>query len=131
MLAVLAGAAALARSPQLLSFAPPAQPAMQARAVPATGFQQINLREFSGSPELVKAVLPQRRQTAYSSAHRRPAVKQMVRRPRALPSQTAWFLLTEWEDSGPPPQVIITVSQDHRSSYAAVATPNGWLIVQI
>ncbi len=131
MLAVLAGTAALARSPQLLNFATPAQPALQARAIPASGLQQIGLREFSGSPELVKAVLPQRRQTAYSSAHRRPAVKQMVRRPRALPSQTAWFLLTEWEDSGPPPQVIIAVSQDRRPSYAAVAIAGGWLIVQI
>jgi hypothetical protein len=130
--AVLAGAAALACSPQLLSFAPPAQPAMQARAIPASGLQQIGLREFSGSPELVKAVLPQKRpQTAYGSAHRRSAVKRTVRWLRPLPSQTAWFVLTEWHDYGPPSRVLIAVSQDQRSSYAAVAIADGWLIVQI
>jgi hypothetical protein len=40
-------------------------------------------------------------------------------------------VLTEWEDSASPPRVIITVFQDQRTSYAAIAVANGWLIVQI
>lgn len=131
--AVLVGAVALSRAPQFLSFAPRAQSAIQARTSPASSFQQINVREFSGSPELVKAVMPQRQpQAPYVSQHRRPsAAKRNLVAPQVLPSQAAWVVLTEWEDSGPPPRVIIAVSQDHRSSYAAVATPDGWLIVQI
>jgi len=39
--------------------------------------------------------------------------------------------LTEWDDDAPPPRVVIAVDRDHRSSYAAVAIANGWLIVQI
>jgi hypothetical protein len=40
-------------------------------------------------------------------------------------------VLTEWEAFEPPPRVLIFISQDRRSSYAAVAMANGWLIVQI
>jgi hypothetical protein len=48
-----------------------------------------------------------------------------------FPDQAAWVVLTEWDDDAPPPRVVITVAQDSRSSYAAVAIANGWLIVQI
>jgi beta-lactamase regulating signal transducer with metallopeptidase domain len=133
MIAASVGALALARSPQLLSFAPRAQLTMQARFNTASGRQQAPVREFSGSPELVKAVMPQPRpQTAYGVGHRRPvAGKRNVRRPQSLPSQTAWVVLTEWRESEPPPRVIIAVSQDRSTSYAAVPLANGWLIVQI
>ncbi len=131
--AVLAGAVALARTPQLISFAPRVQSATRALSTPASDLQQVNLREFGGSPELVKAVMPQRRsQTPYSSGHRSPvAARRNVKPIRPAPNRMAWVVLTEWEDSVPPPSVVIAISQDHRSSYAAVATPDGWLIVQI
>jgi hypothetical protein len=131
MIAVSAGAVALARFPRLLSFAPPAQLAMQARSSQASGLQETNVREFSGSAELVKAVMPQGR-FQFGLQHPRPAtVKRAMRRPRTFPSRTASVVLTEWEDSASPPRVIITVFQDQRTSYAAIAVANGWLIVQI
>jgi hypothetical protein len=40
-------------------------------------------------------------------------------------------VLTEWEFTEPPPRLMFAVAQDHGPSYAAVAMPNGWLIVQI
>ncbi|MGA2888487.1 MAG: M56 family metallopeptidase [Terracidiphilus sp.] len=133
MIAVSTGAVALARSPQLLSFAPHAQMTMQAHFNPNSGLQEINAREFSGSPELVKADMSQTRsKTTYDLEHRRLATgKRNVRSPQAFPNQTAWIVLTEWRDSEPPPHVIIAVSQDQRISYAVVSVANGWLIVQI
>jgi hypothetical protein len=41
------------------------------------------------------------------------------------------IVLTEWDINAPPPRLIFAVAEDHRSTYAAVAIANGWLIVQI
>ena len=131
MIAVSAGAIGLAHCPRLLSFAPPAQPVMQARPGSASSLQETNVREFSGSAELVRAVMPQSR-SQFGFQHPRPAaVKRTVRRPQSFPSKTASVVLTEWQDSVPPQSIIITVFQDQRTSYAAIAVANGWLIVQI
>ncbi len=133
ILGVLVGAIALARSPQLVGFAPRAQSTIQARFMPATGHHEVRVRESNGSPLLVKAIMPPRPlQTSYISNHPRlVAAKRHVRRPLAHPNQTAWVVLTEWEDAGPPPRLVFTITQDHRSSYAAVTITNGWLIIQI
>jgi len=130
---VLAGAVALARSPQLLSFSPHPQSTMQAHSFRAAGLEEINAREFSGSPKLVKAVMPQKpSQSPFSPQHRRPAAKRSVGPSDRLPIQASTFVvLTGWEDSGPAPRIVLAVFEDRRSSYAAVALANGWLIVQI
>ena len=60
-----------------------------------------------------------------------PQSSEMVRRPQVLPNQTAWLCSPSGKIPGRLRSVIIAVSQDHRSSYAAVAIANGWLIVQI
>jgi hypothetical protein len=133
ILAALVSAATLARSPQLLSFAPLTQPAMQAPPSLTSGLQESNFQKLDGSPELVKAVMPQKRlQIPQGLAHHHSvAAKRNTRQPQPLPTQPDWVVLTEWEDSAPPARVVITVYQDQRNSYAAVAFANGWLIVQI
>ena len=41
-------------------------------------------------------------------------------------------MLTEWNDTEPPPRLVFAVvARNRSSSYAAVAIANGWLIVQI
>ena len=92
-----------------------------------------NSAEFAGSPTLVKANLPQRPvPAAHNSNHKRAAaVKRSMQPPQIFPDQADWVVLTEWDDDVPPPRVVITVARDYRSSYAAVAIANGWLIVQI
>jgi beta-lactamase regulating signal transducer with metallopeptidase domain len=136
---VMAVAVALAHSPQLVSFAPLAQQNLQARSVAVSVPVEASLprerkaAEVAGSPTLVKASLPLRPvPAAHNSNHRRAAVaKQSVQPSQIFPDQAAWVVLTEWDDDAPPPRVVITVAQDSRSSYAAVAIANGWLIVQI
>jgi beta-lactamase regulating signal transducer with metallopeptidase domain len=133
ILGVLVCALALAHAPQLVSFAPLAQPAVQASAVPTSAPSQLEMHEFGASAVQVKAVMPQRPVHALniSSHRRRPATKLEVKQIQPLPSQATWIVLTEWQDAQPPARVVFAVTQDFRSSYAAIATENGWLIVQI
>ena len=136
---VLAVAVVLAHSPQLVSFAPLTQASLQARSLAASGPSEVsapherNASEFAGSPTLVKADLQQKPVlTAHNPHHRVAAVaKRSVHPPQIFLDQAAWVVLTEWDDNAPPPRLVIAVDQDHRSSYAAVAIANGWLIVQI
>ena len=43
----------------------------------------------------------------------------------------AWVVLTDWTMMPEPPQVHLLVSPQTRSTYAAIPTWNGWLIVQL
>lgn len=136
---VLAVAVALAHSPQLVSFTPLTQANLQARSTTAfdpgsaSTPHERNAAEFAGSPTLVKAELPQRQiPTSHNINHRRAnAAKRSAQPPQIFPDESTWIVLTEWDDDAPPPRVVIAVDQHHRSSYAAVAIANGWLIVQI
>jgi hypothetical protein len=75
---VLSAAIVLARSPQIVSFAPvsfapPAQSNLQARGMPASALRPMSAGEFGGYPTLVKAVMPQRlRETAPFSTQATP-----------------------------------------------------------
>lgn len=136
---VMAVAVALAHSPQLVSFTPLAQANLQARsvAVPvrveASAPREKSTAEFAGAPTLVKASLPLRpAPAAHNPNHRRAVAEKQSEQPSQIfPDQAAWVVLTEWDDDAPPPRVVITVAQDSRSTYAAVAIADGWLIVQI
>ncbi|MFY9853135.1 MAG: M56 family metallopeptidase [Terracidiphilus sp.] len=136
---VLTVAVALAHSPQMVSFAPIAQPNLQARPTVVSSLgatsapRERNIAEFAGSPTLVKAVMPQRPFPAsHNINHRRAAaLKRSAQPPQIFPNQAEWIVLTEWDDDVPPPRVVFAIVQNHRSSYAAVAIANGWLIVQI
>lgn len=133
MLGVLAVAAALSRSPQLVSFAPPAPSMAQAPTIPGPNLRKMNPRELGGTAMLAKAEMPQRPLKAAYVAKRRhaPAAPQSNVASQVPPSQPEQVVLTEWKAFAPSPRVLIFVSQDRRSSYAAVAMANGWLIVQI
>jgi beta-lactamase regulating signal transducer with metallopeptidase domain len=128
-----AGAIVLARSPQLISFTPTAQTAALTLSLPSMDPNQGYRREFAGSPRLVKAVTPEGQpRIPFATNHRRiTAAKQNVKRDQVLRNQQAWVVLTDWEGAEQNPRLVIAVSQDRRSSYAAVAIANGWLIVQI
>jgi beta-lactamase regulating signal transducer with metallopeptidase domain len=136
---VLAVAVALAHSPQLVSFAPSTQANLQSHSAVTSGPGEAsapherNAAEFVASPTLVKADLARRPAlNAHYVNHRREAIaKRSVSQPQIFPDQATWVVLTEWDDDAPPPRVVIAVDQDRRSSYAAVAFANGWLIVQI
>jgi beta-lactamase regulating signal transducer with metallopeptidase domain len=159
ILGVLGGVLALARAPQLISFAPAAQPALQAHAsfkAPAVqpaalrdvNFSQPNPRESARAQaqiHLVKAVMPEQPlQSAYKA---RPArsntaiARRSLTRPNAnsprefVDSPREFVVLTEWTDAAAPPRVVFAVvpvrQADRESRFAAVPTPNGWLIVQI
>lgn len=137
ILGVLGGAIGLARSPQLVSFAPLQQSTVLARPMlPADlgekSFRQASLREQEGSPQLVKAVMPQRPVQSANAAKpvRSNFRKRSVRRPYEESQQT-WVVLTEWSDTGIPAHLVFAVARSNRVSYAAVPIPNGWLIVQI
>ena len=83
ILGVLAGAIVLARSPQLVSFAPLAQStAAGSLDTGHAALTQMDLREFGGSPSLVKAVMPERPFQSHMPAKHRCeyAAKQSVKR---------------------------------------------------
>ena len=137
ILGVLGGAIALARSPQLVSFAPPAQSTAQSRSMPGlylreTNLREANLREPGGSPQLVTAVMSHGAvQSPYRAKPvRSNAPKQSVKR-RYAPSQQVWVVSTEWSDTEIPPHLVFAVAPSNRTSYAAVPIVDGWLIVQI
>jgi hypothetical protein len=134
MLGVLMGAFGLAHSPQLVSFDPLPNSKLEASSVPAADFRQASFSAFAPSPTLVKAVVERKPlQTPGVPTHRRSdlAKRNINRSPAEAPKQQQWFVLTQWDESAPPPRLVIAVDQFQRPSYAAIATANGWLIVQI
>jgi hypothetical protein len=146
ILAMFCAVIALAHSPQLIGFAPPAPSMLQAQATahavaaePA-GLHEVNLRQpglsqFASAVDqahLVKAVVPDRppQSTHRSKSFRRTAERRDLQQPD-LENQQQWIVLTEWSDTGAPPRVVFAVLPIPRTSYAAVPTPNGWLFVEI
>jgi beta-lactamase regulating signal transducer with metallopeptidase domain len=158
ILGVLGGVIALARTPQFISFAAPAQSTLQAQAslpVPAAhpasprAVSLVSLHESTGAQEqihLIKAVMPEQPiQSAYAA---RPVRSDAARRNQTRPnpkspqefadSPQEFVVLTEWTDTDAtdtPARVVFAVVPEHRADhetrFAAVATPTGWLIVQI
>jgi beta-lactamase regulating signal transducer with metallopeptidase domain len=157
ILAVVACALGLARSPQLVSFGPsrpPAQSAAQAQLLPAD-LREATPAQFGAHAQLVKAVMPERplqsmsksasKQASTAKPVQRNAVLRSAKRQNAV-GQQAWIVMTEWSDMDMPPQLVFTVAQpsgtshkqtsvnrngENRPRYAAIPLPNGWLIVEI
>jgi beta-lactamase regulating signal transducer with metallopeptidase domain len=139
---VVGGGMALARSPQLVSFAPLPQVAMQERTAFPESLNETSLREsrvqaLGGSVQLVKAVMPQPsiQPAVKTKTQRSKAAGQRVR-PRYAEHSTeknrqAWVVLTEWNDMAPPPRIVFAVDPVNRNSYAAVPIGDGWLILRI
>ncbi len=131
----------LARSPQLVSFAPAALSAQQLQAASELG--QANLQDMSralgGKPQLMKAVMPQRPASAAYPVHatyklqslsqamrasapkhiarHRPAIEQAQISTQNLDqaeaqTQSTWIVLTEWTDAEAlPARMVFAISQ--------------------
>jgi hypothetical protein len=150
----------LAHCPQLVSFVPAAHEPSQARTMAPKDLRELG-RELGGTPQLLKAVMPQEpHRPAYKPVPVRPksakpapqrnmmaqlqATEQLpALNPAQVPERGTLVVLTEWSYSetpaqGSPAQVMIRVADGRRSGYvvvparyAAVRTPVGWLIMQI
>ena len=151
VMGLLGGAAELARCPQLVAFSRAAVPVAAAVQVPASAaFQPVMFRErgltgamTSGArATLLKASMPVNvavAPVAVKAKHRRVVRAKAV--PRTLESRVdmpvvrraqGWVVLTTWEEQERP-RVVFAVTADRviTSSYAAVPTAGGWLVIQL
>jgi beta-lactamase regulating signal transducer with metallopeptidase domain len=137
---ILLLAAALAHSPQLVSFTPLADTTAQTHSLSASGLQLVNLTASADMPrpQLIKAVMPQASnpsstppKTRRITAHGRSVKPKPPLNLQAQQAQQAWVVLTDWDSELPAPRFVIAVDQLNRPSFAAVQFANGWLIVQI
>jgi hypothetical protein len=160
VLGLLGGSAELARCPQLVSFSRAAFP-MSAEAqssgaglgyVPVAFHPAVNGsinrpvdRAGAAHETLLNASMPVDRGIGPVSStavkHRRAAVHNSVphrsRQNRAAVQQVrGWVMLTSWdrsEDGQGRPGMVLSVSQERVifTSYAAVPTAGGWLVIQL
>jgi hypothetical protein len=137
ILAISGGSLALARSPQLVGFSTMNPAAVQAPAftaanLHASGMGGSSVSNNEASLQLVKAVMPQRPvQSALKPMPARVHATKHTIKPRLTQDREAWFVLTDWNDTLPPPHLVIAVAPGDRNTYAAVPIAHGWLIVQI
>jgi hypothetical protein len=154
MLGLVGGAAGLSRCPQFVSFADSA-PAQQAevQGLPIAGYQDVVFhpavaRSASGAAHetLLKASMPvnstgqtllpakrvvaKRRRTA--SAPVLVRAKQNRAAMQEPQQMQRWVVLTTWDGSARS-RMVLTVSNERvfSSSYAAVPTEGGWLVIQL
>jgi BlaR1 peptidase M56 len=156
VLGLVGGAAELSRLPQVVSFSGGAttlreeeqsfapgdavyQPVAfhpSARMVPAAGVAHETLLKAS-MPVGTATQIPQHK-TQVTAKRRRPmhaASLMRVKQNRAM-QQTRqmerWVVLTSWEESSRP-RMVLTVSGERvfSSSFAAVPTEGGWLVIQL
>jgi hypothetical protein len=122
----------LARSPQLVSFAPHVEPmALVWSSRPASPVETDH-RQSEVSSQLVKAVMPRRPLSrAYTAKPVRSIVPKRSVSKRYAQSEQAWVVVAQWSDTETPPQRVFAVAQGTRPSYAVIPFANGLLIVQI
>jgi beta-lactamase regulating signal transducer with metallopeptidase domain len=134
ILGALACAVTLARSPQIVGFAPRAQSTPLAYAVDQP-MQPAGLRAPQTTPHLVKTIVPVHPRPRRVSQAASTGIVARNESPAPAPSTPdapqQWVVLTEWQSTAAPPQLVITVYQNTQRTYAAVSLANGWLIVQI
>jgi hypothetical protein len=140
----------LAHSPQLVSFAPAVAP-FQASVLNASDADELR-RELGGTPQLVKARVPARQAAATVQravlnhpTRRKPPVSSVARMAPPEPQvRQAMFVVAEWTVIAPAPRVVTSAVRDGQvedrrpapvmvvpAIYATVATPDGWIVVQI
>jgi hypothetical protein len=147
VLGLLGGSAELARCPQLVSFSRAALPVPAEAQSFGTGLGYVPVA-FHGSGNmpsaphetLLKASMPVDRGIRPVSStvvkHRRAVsapVLQRSRQNRAGVQQVrGWVMLTSWDGSDRP-GMVLSVSQERVifTSYAAVPTAVGWLVIQL
>jgi beta-lactamase regulating signal transducer with metallopeptidase domain len=127
---VLGAAIGLARSPQVVSFAPVRGD--QAGVVREAGMRQAGVRGSVTKATLVKAVLPDKpRQVRHAVRKLNANVPKSDVKPENAPTRQAWVMMTTWSEVEAPPQVIFAVERTTRTQYAAVPFGDGWLIIKI
>jgi hypothetical protein len=150
VLGLLGGSAELARCPQLVSFSRAALPvpAGAQSSAAGLGYAPVAFRgsgNVSGAPHetLLKASMPVDRGGPVSSieAKRRravsaPVVKRSGQKRTGGQQVGRWVVLTSWnrsEDGWERPGMVLSVGQERVifTSYAAVPTAGGWLVIQL
>ncbi len=143
VLALLGGATGLARCPQFVSFSRAALPeSAAAQGLPA-GYQPVTYRTSNNATglsheTLLKASMPMDRgvqavgRTA-TKARRTvstPALLRSRQRGMGTHQMHRYVVLSSWDESGRP--IFLTVEERaFSSSYAAVPTAGGWLLIQL
>ena len=150
VLGLLGGSAELARGPQLVSFSRVASPVSASvqslEGSRASGYQDVVFRpaghvQGSAHETLLKASMPvshgplpagqmappKLRRTTHAQASQRS------RQTRAGLQQAGhWVVLTSWDERGRQRMVFaVTEGREISTSYAAVPTAGGWLVIQL
>ena len=150
VLGLLGGSAELARCPQLVSFSGAALPVPAGAQSSAAGLGYAPVvfhgsGNVSGAPHetLLKASMPVNRGGSVRSieANRRhaasaPTLKRSRQRRAGRQQAGRWVVLTSWnrsEDGPERPGMVLSVGQERVifTSYAAVPTAGGWLVIQL
>lgn len=138
---IVASAAVLTHTPQLVTFGvsqtTPSMAEIHAPLSQATPFHNVNFSVATPHATLVKAVMSAPVRHARKAIHRMPE-----QQPQQEPQQQQWLMTTWTQTQTVAAPVMVSYSEDgHRvmvvqtrqqvSSYAAVATANGWLIFKL
>ncbi len=143
VLALLGGATELARCPQLVSFSQTASPvSAEVQSLPA-GYQPVKFRASGNATgpaheTLLKASMPMDRGVQpvgrIATKPRRtvsaPALLRSRQRRIGTQQFRRYVVLSSWDESGRP--IFLTVDERaFSSSYAALPTAGGWLLIQL
>jgi BlaR1 peptidase M56 len=144
VLALLGGATGLARCPQFVSFTRAALPEAAATQGLSAGYQPVTFRASDNATgpaheTLLKASMPM--------DHGLQPVGQATTKPRGTVSVPAmlrsrqrrmgthethrYVVVTSWDESGRPIFFTVNAQRVFSSSYAAVPTAGGWLLIQL
>jgi beta-lactamase regulating signal transducer with metallopeptidase domain len=118
---VLVCALALAHSPQLVSFAPAAQPQQALLAGPFMNLRAGNPDQAqpaapAAHAQMVKAIMPSPQlqpAPAAKPVERNAALRSVRRRP--APGRQTWVVMTTWSESEAGAQMVFTVAQMNRA----------------
>ena len=144
VLALLGGATELARCPQLVSFSQTALPvSAEVQSLPA-GYQPVTFRASvnatgTAHETLLKASMPMDRgvQPVGRTATKRqrtvsaPALLRSRQKRMGMHQMHRYVVLTSWDESGRPILFTVNAERVFSSSYAAVPTAGGWLLIQL
>ena len=145
VLALLGGSAELARCPQLVSFSRATSPASaEAQSLPV-GYKPATFHNastsYGGAHEtLLKASMPisgdTRPAVQKTSKHRRltrTPVLLRSKQPHVRTQQVSRLLVLSSWDEQQGPRMVFAVAEQHvtSTSYAAVPTAGGWLVIQL
>jgi hypothetical protein len=152
VLGLVGGATELSRYPQVVSFSEGAAPLheeAQGFAADGAGYQAVAFHPSAAAgvahETFLKASMPMgtaarapQRKTLITARRHRPvhaASLMRVKQDRAVrqaPQMERWVVLTSWEESSQP-RMVLTVAGERvfSSSFAAVPTAGGWLVIQL